>query len=342
MEPEPASPALPGPKYFNPVAFARSLPDPTDWMLAMRQKFGDTFEVPRLFGRIVVSGDPEVARAVFTADPDTFLPFRPDLTAPFVGDTSLVLVSGAWHRRDRKLLAPPFNGARMRAYGSVMARSAERAAAAWKQGDKFKVLDVTQRISLDVILQAVFGLDHEAGRTREVEQAVIDFIAAISPWFVFVSGLRRNLLGLSPWARFQKRAARLDALLYDEIARRRSEGGERDDILSLMMSARYDDGSAMSDKELRDELLTLLFAGHETTAIGLAWAFYWLHRDPAELSKVLAEIDALGPAADWEAVAALPYLDAVCQESLRLHPIQPDIPRLLAKPFEVAGPWAFG
>jgi cytochrome P450 family 110 len=329
--------AIPGPKYFNIFTFVRSLSDPTPWLLESKRRYGDTFKVKSVFGPIVITADPEAVRVLFTADPDLFEPFQADASAPFLGETSLVLVNGARHRRDRRLLSPPFNGVRMRAYGSVMAECAARAAAAWTPGQPLKMLDITQSISLDVILQAVFGLDDTEGRTAPLRQAVIEFINAISPSFIFFMALRHDFFGFGPWARFQRASGKLDALLYSLIAARRQEGEGREDILSLMMSARYEDGGAMSDKDLRDELLTLLFAGHETSAIAMAWAFYWLHKDPAELERVRAEIDALGPHPEPDALGALPYLDAVCQETLRIHPIVQDIVRMLKKPLEVGG-----
>lgn len=328
-------PSLPGPRYFNPFAFVRSLSDPTDFMLETRDRYGSTYRLPTALGPVVVIGEPEGIRAIFSADADTFVPFQPDLTSPFVGESSLVLVSGARHRRDRRLLSPPFHGPRMRAYGAVMAESAKRAAAAWTRGAPFKMLDTTQSISLDVILQAVFGLDHTSPQGQAVREAVIRFMGSLRPQFIFLRWMRRDFFGWSSWARFKQARDHLDSLLYATMAERRREPAERDDILSLMMSARYEDGGAMSDVELRDELLTLLSAGHETTAVALAWAFYWLHRDPDELGRVLAELDALGPSADAEAIAALPYLDAVCQEALRIHPVAPEILRHLVKPLQL-------
>jgi cytochrome P450 len=223
----------------------------------------------------------------------------------------------------------------MRAYGAIMAESAQRAAAAWTTGAPFKMLATTQDISLDVILQAVFGLRYGSPRGQAVREAVVRFVGSIRPQFIFMRWMRRDFFGWSSWARFKKAGEHLDSLLYALMAERRSDPGESDDILNLMMNARYEDGGAMSDVELRDELLTLLFAGHEATAIALAWAFYWLHRESDEMGRVLAELDALGPSPDAEAIAALPYLDAVCQEALRIHPVTPEILRVLVKPLQL-------
>jgi cytochrome P450 len=328
-------PPLPGPRYFNPFWLVRSLLNPTDFMLRTRERYGDTFRLPTVLGPAVVTGDPEGVRAIFSADADTFVPYRPDVIAPLAGETSLMLVSGARHKRDRKLLSPPFQGARMRAYGAIMAESARRAVAAWTSGVPFEMLDTTQGISLDVILQAVMGLDHASPHGQAVRQAILRFMGSLRPQLIFLRWLRRDFFGYGAWARFKEAREHLDSLLYATMAERRREPAERDDILSLMMNARYEDGGTMSDAELRDELITLLSAGHETTAVALAWAFYWLHRDPDELGRVLAELDALGPSADADAIAALPYLNAVCQEALRIHPILPEVLRTLAKPLQL-------
>src|SRR6185503_18506029 len=208
----------------------------------------------------------------------------------------------------------------------------------WIPGKPFVMLEATQAITLEVILRAVFGV--EAGPRKErFREAVVELMAAMaSPLITMFEFTRHRLGGFGPWARFVRARARFDALVSEEIAERRAQTTTgREDILSLMMAARYDDGSAMSDVELRDQLHLLLFAGHDTTSTALAWAFYWLHRHPEERERVLAEIDGLGPHAEPDAIAALPYLDAICQETLRIHPVAPNAERLLKKPLEIKG-----
>ena len=187
----------PGERYFNPFKFISTLSDHTELMLEARERYGDTYKLPTVLGPVIVTGDPEGVRAMFTADADTFVPYQPDASSFFLGDTSLVLVSGARHRRDRRLLSPPFHGARMRAYGAIMAESAQRAAAAWAKGAPFKMLDTTQDISLAVILQAVFGLDHASPRGQAVREAVIQFVGSIRPLFIFLTWMRRDFFGWS-------------------------------------------------------------------------------------------------------------------------------------------------
>jgi cytochrome P450 len=335
---ETAPRAIRGPKRMGMLDVIRFLRDPRGVAQRLAREWGDPFLVPDPKQPTLMTGNPEAIRTVFTADPDVFaIPLR-DQLAPFLGDTSLILTSGARHKQDRKLLAPSFHGARMRAYGKTIVESALTAASKWTPGKPFKMLEATQAITLEVILRAVFGV--EAGPRKEpFREAVVQLMAAMSsPLLTMFEFTRRSFGGLGPWARFQRARARFDALVAQEIADRRAHGvAGREDILSLMMEARYDDGSAMSDLELRDQLHLLLFAGHDTTSTALAWAFYWLERQPEERERVLAEIAALGPDPEPDALAGLPYLDAVCQESLRIHPVVMNVGRLLAKPLDVMG-----
>ena len=326
----------PGPKVALVQTFKYTR-DAHGYLIAVHRKYGDTVLVPTLNGPIVMVAAPTEIQQVFSADPDTFVPWGTDSYTPLLGERSLLALSGARHRRERKLLTPPFHGARMRAYGATIRTAARAAMAMWRPGEEFVMQRSTQWISLEVILRAVFGVQ-EDGRVEEFRRAILDMVEAAVPSLMFFKFMRRPWGGLSPYNRFVQVMARMEALIYGEIAARRGRPealGE--DILSMMLAARHEDGTGMSDLELRDELLTLLFAGHETTGIALAWACYWLHRDPAALERLRAEVDSLGPEPDPEALAKLPYLDAVCSETLRLHPIAPDVPRGLARSLAVGG-----
>lgn len=326
----------PGPR-IRVIQTARYARDAYGYMSAMQRKYGDPFTVPTLNGVLVLTGMPATVQQIFSADPDTFLPFGSNAIEPALGKNSLLVISGAQHRRDRKLLTPPLHGARMRAYGTMIRQAARDAMARWQAGRPFVMQDTTQWISLEVILRAVFGVQDDA-RVATFRAAIIEMVASIVPSIVFFTWMRRPWGGLSPYVRFEKAMRTIDALIHAELTARRSrEDPAREDILSLLLAARDDSGAGMSDAELRDELLTLLFAGHETTGIALAWACYWLHRDPASRERLCAEIDALGDEPEPDAIARLPFLDAVCNETLRLHPIAPDVPRMLARPLEVAG-----
>lgn len=327
----------PGPRFslLQTALYAR---DPYGYMIANRKKYGDPFTVPALNGTLVMTGEPALVQQIFSADPDTYLPFGAQSLEPVVGPRSLLLLSGDRHKRERKLLTPPLHGARMRAYGETIRGAARAAMATWREGQPFVMQTSTQWISLEVIIRAVFGVQDEA-RVEAFRAGIIELVAAAVPSLLFFTWLRRPWGGLSPYVRYQKAITAIDALIHGELAARRAQPGEpREDILSLMLAARDDAGEGMSDAELRDELMTLLFAGHETTGIALAWACYWLHRDPAALDRLRAEVDALGEDPEPERIAKLPYLDAVCNETLRLHPIVPDVPRQLARPLEL-GPW---
>lgn len=328
---------MPGLRRLGPLDYLGSLTDPLALLQRTVRDLGDPFSVPTPDGLFVITGNPEAVRAVFSADPDTFeIPMR-DKLAPFFGRSSLILTAGARHRQDRKLLNPPFNGARMRAYGKAIVEIAERAAQKLVPGEAFTMMDVTQSITLEVILRAVFGVEDDARRER-FREAVAEMMASMaSPFVVMFEFSRRKFGGIGPWARFCRASDRLDALLYEEIAGRRESATSREDILSLMMSARYDDGSAMTDEELRDQLHLLLFAGHDTTSTGLAWAFYWFCRVPEAREKLLAELAGLDKDAEPEVIAGLPYLDAFCQEALRVHPVVAEVARLVKKPMELCG-----
>lgn len=324
----------PGPKVALIQTF-RYARDAYGYLIEMHRRYGDAVLIPALNGPLVMVSAPALIQEVFTADPDTFVPFGKDSYTPLLGERSLLALSGPAHRRERKLLTPPFHGARMRAYAATIRRAALAAVEMWRPGEPFVMQRSTQWISLEVILRAVFGVQDDA-RVEDFRKAIIAMVDAAVPSLMFFKFMRRSWGGLGPYNRFVSAIARMEALIYGEIAGRRGRPDEpREDILSMMLAARHDDGSGMTDIELRDELMTLLFAGHETTGIALAWACYWLHRNPAALERVRAEVDGLGDDPDPEALVKLPYLEAVCQETLRLHPIVPDVPRMLARPLKL-------
>lgn len=311
------------------------LRDPYTYLERLRDRYGDVFTIPGVNGTVVMACSPSSAQQVFTADPDTYLPFGVDALGPLIGDKSLLLLSGARHRRERKLLMPAFHGDRMRAYGETIRAAAHAAAARWSEGQTFPFQDSSQWISLEVIIRSVFGVT-EPARVDAVRGAILEFVGATSPATLYFPFLQRPLF--PPWQRFQRAKQRLRLLLLTEIAARRSRPEEAGgDILSRMLAARHEDGTAMSEDELHDELVTLLIAGHETTGIALAWAIYWLLRDRTCLERLLAELDAAGDRPDPETLVRLPYLDGVVHETLRLYPIAPDARRLLGRPLEIGG-----
>lgn len=314
------------------------LSDPYAYYAKMVAKYGRTFTVPALNGVIVLGTTPQAAKDIFTADADTFDVFAIGAVKPILGEHSLISASGEPHKKQRKLVMPPFHGARMRAYGEAMREVALQRTEAWREGMSVRVHETTRDISLDVILRTVFGV--EGQEMAEMGALMTRVMDEFSPTLIFSTALQKTWF--PPFRRYVASRDAYGALLSTLIRRcredqAREDAKERTDILSMFVAARHDDGSPMSEEEIRDQLQTLLIAGHETTAISLAWSLYWLHAHPEKLAKLRAEIDALGPEASPDELAKLPYLDAVCLETLRLHPIVPDVIRKLKKPLVVDG-----
>lgn len=293
---------------------------------------GKTFTLRTNLGPVVMTGDPEGIKEIFTADPETFEPFGTVPLEPLVGPNSMLLLHGARHKRERKLLMPPFHGERMRAYGQIMQSTALDAVSRLRPGERFVMLDITQAITFDIILRAVFGVQ-DPDRIALYHRLNSDLFRSIHPALIFLPVLRRESVPL--WKRFADLQRTVRGLLQDQIEECRRREGVHDDIMALMLSARDEEGQPMKDLELQDELLTMIAAGHETTAIGLAWAFFWLHKHPAILRRLLDEIDTLGPTPSPDALAKLPYLGAVCDETLRRTPVLPIVPRRVVKPFRL-------
>jgi cytochrome P450 len=247
---------------------------------------------------------PDLAREVFAADPSGFdtIPVVSDL----FGLASVLATSGTVHKRQRKLLNPRFHGSRMKdpfgAMQRVVGARLEDFRAAAAAPDPIAMLDFAQWLTLDVILETTFGatdgLDREAAR-----KLLRDLVHGLSPAFVFSASFRSPLF--PPWRRFVRRRPAFNAWVDGIVASRRAAGVLGDDILGMLLEATYDDGQAMPDAEIRDQLMTLLLAGHETSAVPLAWGVYWLHREPLALGRVRNEVDALGPAPAPDAVVRL-------------------------------------
>ncbi len=313
----------------RPLQTARFIARPISFLEHWRRRFGDTFRA-QLFGPgdVVFVSDPGSIKRLFSADREhTIAPGRNFVLEPLLGPGSLLLQTGAEHLRRRKLMLPPFHGERMRSYEAVIRATTERAIAAWPIDEEFSLHPSMQAITLEVILRAVFGVE-DADRRERLRDGLVELLAATaSPTAVAFAtpALRR----LPPYRSLATLRARTDELLHGEIAehRRRSDLAEREDILSMLLGARFDDGSAMDDAEIRDQLMTLLLAGHETTATGLAWTFDLLLRRADSLARLEAEL----------ASGEHGYLDAVIEESLRVRPVVPFTGRELRRATELGG-----
>ncbi|MDF5731738.1 MAG: cytochrome P450 [Rhizonema sp. PD38] len=302
--------------------------NPIDWLEAMEARYGDVFLAPPLAGfpsQVIIS-NPQAIQDIFAANSHQFISGPGNKTIqPIVGANSLLLQDGEQHLQKRKLLLPPFHGERMRTYGLHMRDITEKVMSKIKPGQQFVARHVMQEISLNIILQTIFGLN-EGERYQQIRQilsVMLDsFNNPLSVSFLFFKSLQVNLGKLTPWGNFLQQRERLNQLLYQEIGDRRKKSSVAEDILSLLLSARDESGQAMTDEELRDELMTMLFAGHETTATALAWAMYWIHFIPEIHQKLLQELNSIDIInTDPTEIVRLPYLNAVCSETLRIYPI---------------------
>src|SRR5687767_13601454 len=299
---------------------------PYGWMIRRWRRYGDVFSSRfPIFGRVVYVADPALVKEVFTGDSATFHAGEANTLAlgDALGDHSLLTLDEERHLSQRKLLLPPFHGESVRRYVEVMAEATEREVARWPVGKEIQLRPRMQAITLEVILRAVFGVrDGERMDLFRERIPPLGETTSVLNWLPF---MERDLGGITPAARFRRALAAVDELIYAEIADRRAAPDDRDDILSLLLRARHENGEPMTDTELRDELMTLLTAGHETTATGLAWAFERLLRTPRVLERLTASLDDDA------------YLDAVVKETLRVRPVIVDVARKLTRETEVAG-----
>ena len=325
----------PGPSEAQAIQTARWLLRPISFMESSRRRYGDAFSVSFLgFERpMVMLSDPDAIRALYTAHEHGLPAGRSIALLPVMGPGSVLLLEGQEHLARRKLMLPPFHGERMRSYEATVREVTERELDSWSDGSPFAIHPRMQAVTLEVILQAVFGVTDPARSARLRERLPLLLGETSSAALQFRVLLSRRFRRGDPMAAMNELLREIDELLLAEIAERRVDSdpthpAEREDILSLLVAARFEDGSEMSDREVRDQLVTLLLAGHETTATALAWTFDLLLRNPATLTRLTSEIDA----GEEDS-----YLRAVISESLRLRPVVPLAGRRLASDLNVDG-----
>lgn len=326
---------------------------PVPFMQQCRERFGDNFSVKFLgFERpMVMISDPAAIKALYTERSHGLPPGREIVLTPVVGERSLLVLQGADHLAHRKLMLPPFHGERMRSYQPLVEEIVDREIESWPLGERFAIHPRMQAITLEIILRVVFGVA-EGPRLQRLRGTLARVLEETASPFTQLIGLAsRRFGGRGPWAKFEGQLRAVDELLYAEISERRATGDfeGRDDILSMLMAARFEDGSApsaeggseiagdherdrvecdgdqMSDVDLRDQLMTLLLAGHETTATALAWTFDLLLRHADPLTRLRESL-----AADDD-----DYLRATISESLRLRPVVPVAGRRLSVDLDV-------
>ncbi len=320
---------------------------PFSFMQRCTQNYGDCFTVPLgdKLSPVVFCSHPQALQTLLTNDESKTFDAPGELNGlfePFLGTQSVIGLSGDRHRRMRQLMMPPLHGERMRSYGQLIGDITEAVISEWPVGQPFSVRESMQAISMRVILGAVFGLV-EGPRYQQLEQllgTMLDNMSnPVSVSLLYFPSFRRDLGPLSPWGNFVRKRQKIDQIIYDEIAERRAcPDASRSDILSLLMAARDEAGEPMTDVELRDELMTLLVAGHETTATALTWTLYWVHKVPGVREQLLQELEGLDNPDDSNALLRLNYLNAVCSEALRIYPVgMLTFPRVVRLPVEVMG-----
>ena len=321
-------PAVPEPPLLQTV---RWLVRPIAFMQSCRRRLGDSFTVTFLGFQtpLVMVSDPEAIRALYGDRAHGLPPGRTLTLRPIMGAQSVLLLEGAEHPQRRRLMLPPFHGERLRAYESTMEEITEREIATWRADEPFALHPRMQAITLEVILRTVFGVTDPTRRAALTRLLPLLLNGTGSASVQLRVLLARRAGRPGPLAELADVGGAIDELLFAEIAERRTDPdvGAREDILSLLVAARFEDGEVMSDQDLRDQLITLLLAGHETTATALAWTFDLLLRHPATLARLIGELDDGGEE----------YLRAVTWESLRLRPVVPIAGRRLGAELQADG-----
>ena len=300
---------------------------PLEFLEEGDRAYGDMFNL-NLMGLppFTVVSNPQGIEEILSVDAKKFDVGRTnELAAGLLGDNSLVLLDGEPHRRQRKLMMPPFHGEKVKSYAQTICQITDKVTSRWQEKQTFVAQKAMQDITLETILHVVFGLS-EGERYQQIKPPLIELLDAtgspLKASVIFLPFLQLDLGKWSPWGKVVRRRQKIYDLLQAEIEERRANPeSSGNDVLSLMLSAKDKQGEGLSDIELKDQMMTLLVAGHETTATALSWALYWIHKLPEVKQKLLAELDSLDPNADPLAISRLSYLTAVCNETLRIYPV---------------------
>lgn len=319
---------------------------PTEFLDTCVKRYGDPFTL-RVLGLksppVVFFSNPQAIQDIFTVPSKQFdFGKATHVFQPLMGKHSIILQQGRSHQRQRQLLMPPFHGDRMRAYGKLICDITEKVTTQWTPGASISIQQFMPDITLQIILQVVFGIKPGSRyeKLKELLSSLLeDVTTPLYSSLFFFPPLQKNLGAWSPWGHFLRRRQQIDELIYAEISQRRFEKDpSRTDILTMLMSARDDAEQHLTDVELRDQLVSLLLLGYETTSAALTWAFYLIHSSPQVLEKLRSELDTLPSTLEPEAMARLPYLTAVCQETLRIYPIGLIcVPRMVKEPLQLGG-----
>jgi cytochrome P450 len=328
-----AQPKVPrGPRLGVRHAWSR-IYRPRRYYAWLRRRYGEIVALQAPSPAVIVLA-PEGARQVLTKDPDTYDAFHREAFTGLAGVGSIWVLDGERHRDERRTLLPRFSAHQCRLYGQAIREIALRHTDAWHTGQAINAYDAMLDISLDVILRVMFGAER-GGAIDDGRRVLKKLLPTVSPLIVFVPAFQ--VWWFPPWVRYQRTKREFSMFVMRLLAERRRRGNDSGDVLSLMLSARYENGAPIGDNEIRDELLTIVTAGHETTAVALAWALYELGRHPAVLRRLREELERLGRHAAPDLIVKQPYLVAVCDETLRLHTILAEVGRNTRVPCELLG-----
>ncbi|WP_036478350.1 cytochrome P450 [Myxosarcina sp. GI1] len=316
-----------GPKSSSLIQLGNWIFRPLNYLEECASKYGDIFELNLLgLPPFIVVSNPQGIQDILSVDAQKFDVGRTNgLASSLLGDNSLVLLDGSSHRRQRKLMMPPFHGEKVKSYAKTICQITDKVASTWSQQQSVVAHKAMQNITLETILHVVFGLS-EGERYKQIKPSLIKLLdltgSPLKASVIFLPLLQQDLGEWSLWGKVVRCKREIYNLLQAEIDQRRNNPEAMgQDVLSLMMSARDEAGQGLSDIELKDQMMTLLVAGHETTATALAWALYWIHKQPEVKQKLLAELDSVDDNIDPLAISRLPYLTAVCNETLRIYPV---------------------
>jgi cytochrome P450 family 110 len=336
-----------GPKTPRLLQNIQFVTDPLAYMEAAQERYGDIFSTLAFSFHsqpTLIVSNPEALKQILTNDTKDFNAPSDlnQIMIPWMGSSSVLVIDGEPHRRQRRLLMPPFHGERLRSYGQTICDITAKVMEQQTMGEIFSARSTMLDVSIKIMMEVLFG-SHDAERCEQIIYLMLTLMKDFENPLLLASGflpfLQRDLGSWSPWGYFVRMRQQIDDLIYAEIDERRQKPDpERADVLSLLLSARDEAGEPMTNQELRDQLISILFVGHENTSTGMAWALYWVHKQPEVCHKLLAELESLGESPDAMSIARLPYLTAVCNETLRMSSVNILLSgRMVRTPLELMG-----
>lgn len=341
----PQSSLLPGPTTPSWWNLSQWLNRPCQFLDECRARYGDTFAFKATgFETLVFISNPEDIKLIFDKHKhfDSGKSKANNLAGFFLGNNSVTLLDGTSHKRQRKLLMPAFHGHNISNYGKLMYHATKQVTSSWQPGQKLTIYKQVQEITLGGMLSVLLGSD-KTERYQQLKLALNNIISTLANPFVssslFFSVLRKDWGSWSPWGNLLRCQRQITNIISAEIKERReNSNNHNNDMLSMLMAAQDEVGKKMTDQELQDELITLIFSGFDTTAAAITWAYYWINYLPEIRTKLLQELDELGNNPNPTEISKLPYLNTICAETLRIYPVGlTTFPRIVKSPIEIGG-----